>query len=458
VLLLADGIRCWRRGVVAGGWDPPLAERGLEVSDVTSARLRFFDLSVDAFCIGNADGFFMDVNAAWGRVLGWSAAELCARPFIDFVHPDDVALKVAETTRLNDGQATVSYRNRCRCKDGTYVWLSWTATAEPASEDADAESLIYAVARDVTDRVRMDEKLTRLADSEPLTGLWNRRRFDEELAKQIVRCRRYDETATLLMLDLDHLKQVNDTRGHKVGDDLIKHVGTKLARRVRSSDAVARVGGDEFAILLPHLSPDEAAHAAELLASHLAQQPFMFDGESVPISVSIGMAFLDKTTSNEDDAMVSADIAMYDAKAAGRDRRSGLRRSSVSTGPAIRVVHCEDSESYRRLLAEMLTAHEDIDIVGVAADEGTALRAVGQTKPDVILLDVLSDLTESDASGFVEQLHQRSPGAQVLVLSGRDACPPALATCTDGFISKRGTFDDIADAVRTAWGDSQPAT
>ena len=108
-------------------------------------------------------------------------------------------------------------------------------------------------------RKRMEASVQRLADHDPLTDLWNRRRFEEELRRQVARCQRYGEKAALLVMDLDGFKAVNDSFGHKVGDDLLKLVAAALQRRVRGTDAVARLGGDEFAVLLGNVSPDQAA-------------------------------------------------------------------------------------------------------------------------------------------------------------------------------------------------------
>ena len=119
---------------------------------------------------------------------------------------------------------------------------------------------------DISVRKRMEASLQRLADHDPLTDLWNRRRFEEELRRQVARCRRYGEKAALLLMDLDGFKAVNDSFGHKAGDDLLKLVAAALQQRVRGTDAVARLGGDEFAVLLGNVSPDQAAERGRAAA------------------------------------------------------------------------------------------------------------------------------------------------------------------------------------------------
>jgi PAS domain S-box-containing protein len=114
---------------------------------------RFFTLSLDMLCVARFDGRFVDLNPVWERTLGWTVEELKRRPFIDFVHPDDRAATVGASLRLQGGAELVSFENRYRCKDGSYRWLLWSATASAE------ESLYYAVARDITDRRRLEDEL-----------------------------------------------------------------------------------------------------------------------------------------------------------------------------------------------------------------------------------------------------------------------------------------------------------
>ena len=416
----------------------------------SSARERFFDLSVDMLCVANTSGRFVELNEAWTRTLGWSTEELCAVPFTDFVHPEDVAATVEEAMSLGDGHETVHFENRYQRKDGTYVWLSWKATAAQDPDAPEGERLIFAVARDISDRKRLEDALQRLADHDDLTGLWARRRFEEEVDKQVARCRRYDEQAALFLLDLDHFKRVNDTYGHAVGDDLLRHVAATLRTRLRSVDSVARFGGDEFAVLLPRLGPDEAATAAHAIAEHLRSSPLEHDGLHVDVAASLGVAFVDRTTPAADTVMAAADHAMYDAKALGRDQVSGLRGARGEDAGRTRVFHCDDSEAYRRLLAEMLAAHADLQVVGGCDDHDTALEEIRASRPDVVVLDAM--MGSQDTAAFVRGVRSSLPDLGLLVLSGLDACPEPLAEQTDGFIAKQRTFDDIAAAIRAVAG------
>jgi diguanylate cyclase (GGDEF)-like protein len=165
---------------------------------------------------------------------------------------------------------------------------------------------------------RMQE-LEREAGQDALTGLKNRRRFEEDLNLAMARGRREGTTGAVLMLDLDHFKQVNDTHGHPAGDQLIREVADVLRHRSRESDILARLGGDEFAIVLPHCGLAEARVAAEAIADAIREHEPTWD-DVEPITASVGVAmFGDRARSNIASVVSEADTAMYAAKDGGRD-------------------------------------------------------------------------------------------------------------------------------------------
>ncbi|HET7418291.1 MAG TPA: diguanylate cyclase [Solirubrobacterales bacterium] len=174
-------------------------------------------------------------------------------------------------------------------------------------------ALIFAWSRSE----RMEE-LERQASQDVLTGLANRRRFEEDLAAAMARSRRDRSTGALLMLDLDRFKEVNDSHGHPAGDRVIKEVAEALRRRTRASDHLARLGGDEFAVILPRCSREEARLAADAIAAEIREQ-HPPDGVE-PVTVSIGVAmFGDDPRTSVATVVSEADAAMYTAKDEGRD-------------------------------------------------------------------------------------------------------------------------------------------
>jgi PAS domain S-box-containing protein len=294
---------------------------------------RHFDLSLDMISTAGFDGRFKSVNPAFERALGYRPDELVGRPFLDFVHPDDREKTEREAASLADGAKTVQFQNRYFAKDGEIRWMEWTSI--PLQD----EGLIYGVARDVTDRKELEQELERLSQRDPLTGLFNRRRFEEELRQQLAYTRRYGRGGALLMIDLDRFKQINDEFGHAAGDRALCDVAWALSDNLRASDTlardsaapgmgyeaddeggavVARLGGDEFVALLPEADAAGASAAAERLAEAVSGTPLEIDGRQVELRVSIGVATFDEYgLPGEVDLMAAADRAMYVAKAGG---------------------------------------------------------------------------------------------------------------------------------------------
>ena len=264
-------------------------------------------MSPDMLCTASKDGHFTRINDSWERTLGWSEAELLGTPYIEFVHPDDVEATRAEATRLLErGARTINFENRYRTKDGSWRWLEWTATSD--------EEEIYALARDVTQRKRADEereellaRVEAMARTDELTGLSNRRAWDEEIQRELARAQRKGFPVCVGLLDLDGFKQFNDTHGHPAGDALLREaaIAWRLASRV--TDTIARYGGDEFSVLLPHCTTDQAVVVAQRLRRATPRQQ----------TCSAGVAQWDGTESAV--ALVSrADRALYAAKARGQ--------------------------------------------------------------------------------------------------------------------------------------------
>lgn len=192
-----------------------------------------------------------------------------------------------------------------------------TVHAAPLSEKHVLLQLV-----DVTERRRYERRLQHLADHDALTGLPNRRRFEEDLDRHLDHARRYGDGGAVCIIDIDHFKQVNDTLGHSVGDELIISVAHLLRDRLRSSDVIARLGGDEFAIILPRATRDQARSVAEDLVGIVRERAGTFDERRREITVSLGVTMVGESAVERtaEELMVEADLAMYDAKAAGRGR------------------------------------------------------------------------------------------------------------------------------------------
>ena len=164
------------------------------------------------------------------------------------------------------------------------------------------------------------DALVELSSRDALTGLANRRSFDLALGREVDRVARSGEPALLLSLDIDHFKRVNDTWGHAAGDEVLKTVARVLQETVRPMDLVARVGGEEFAIILPEVGAPGAAQMADKLRRSIEETSFRFEGTVVPVTVSLGVAEWDPSIQDPDELVKRADAKLYEAKRGGRNQ------------------------------------------------------------------------------------------------------------------------------------------
>ena len=270
---------------------------------------RWFSMSNDMLAESSFDGYFTKVNEGWTETLGYSATEMLERPYFDLIHPADQAPTVEVAGVLAQGNASVvHFENRYRAKDGSWHWLSWSCRSD--------DQCIYAVARDVTGRKALEEEREQLlarveamARTDDLTGLPNRRAWNEELLREMARAKRHGFGLSVAMIDLDNFKAFNDEHGHPAGDQLLRDAAADWRLALRVSDFVARVGGEEFAVMLPGCPPVDASIIIERLRSATPQEQ----------TCSAGVADWDGV--EEPDALMArADTALYEAKRGGRDR------------------------------------------------------------------------------------------------------------------------------------------
>jgi diguanylate cyclase (GGDEF)-like protein len=179
--------------------------------------------------------------------------------------------------------------------------------------------LLAALARGPLEIIWEIEEVTRRARTDSLTGLANRRHFDEQLRRVVAETDRFGGTCSLLLIDLDHFKSVNDRLGHQAGDAVLKHVGQVMRDAVRTVDLCARYGGEELAVLLPQTSQDGAVELADRLRLMIQQRPTSHAGQVVPVTASFGVATYPLPVPYGDWLVMAADKALYEAKAAGRN-------------------------------------------------------------------------------------------------------------------------------------------
>lgn len=260
---------------------------------------------------------WLHVNNALCRMTGHAESELKENPLSSLTHPDDRDLDVPLLRQLLDGEI-VSYQVEKRCLHawGQYIWMMITVSLV---RDGGGRALYLIMQfQDISDRKDLAGRLEYLVDHDFLTGLHNRRHFEQKLAQEVARSARYGSSGAVLMIDVDNFKMVNDTFGHLAGDDLLKGIAGLLKHRMRHTDIIARVGGDEFAVLLPETSGTQATAAADDFVNALDKQATMLANQSIHITASVGVASFDHIS--EAEVLARADAAMYAAKQAGRNR------------------------------------------------------------------------------------------------------------------------------------------
>ena len=197
----------------------------------------------------------------------------------------------------------------------------WEFQSQPLPRLPDGRRVVLSLAVDVTERRRLHEDLQTLAATDSLTGLPNRRQFIARLTEEFLRVRRLDnQRSSVLMLDLDLFKGINDAHGHAAGDAVLKHFARLIQDGIRKIDTAGRLGGEEFAIILPGADSVAASASAERLREIVATIPFVQNGKTIPITVSIGVATIGSGDCNEGATLIRADHALYRAKRNGRNR------------------------------------------------------------------------------------------------------------------------------------------
>ncbi|WP_439510099.1 diguanylate cyclase domain-containing protein [Marinimicrobium koreense] len=277
--------------------------------DLNALFPKLTNLILDAVFVVDLDDRIVFVSDACEALLGYRADELVGTPITDYVHPDDLADTRASIARVMDGQPHNDFCNRYIHKDGTIVYILWSARL------SEEDGVRIGVARDVTALRQAEEKLRFLAHHDPLTGLTNRLLFRDRLESALRAAHRHQSSLALLFLDLNDFKHINDTHGHAMGDRVLCMVAERLKGCVRETDTVARMGGDEFTVLLTDIQSEEAVFdkVEEIIAAVTAPLDPDFGNIKTP-SCSIGVACYPGDGEDADTLLSHADDSMYRLK------------------------------------------------------------------------------------------------------------------------------------------------
>jgi diguanylate cyclase (GGDEF)-like protein/PAS domain S-box-containing protein len=289
-----------------------LAQETLRASE---ARYRLlFERNLAGVYRATPEGRLLDCNDAFARLLGYETREEA------ITHGWDELIGEQRRQLASDLRRVGSLRNvelRLRRRDGS---TSWALSNHALLTEADGTEHVEGSLVDITERKRIQQQVEFRALHDPLTGLPNRAFLGERLRVEIAQARRTGHRLALMFLDLDDFKAVNDALGHASGDVVLQQAAARLRDSVRQADCVARVGGDEFVVLLPFVQAgsDAAGVARELIRA--LDQPFHLDGHELRLGASIGIAVFPEHGAEGDALVRNADAAMYAAKQAGRGR------------------------------------------------------------------------------------------------------------------------------------------
>jgi diguanylate cyclase (GGDEF)-like protein/PAS domain S-box-containing protein len=249
------------------------------------------------------------VNRALCEITGYTTDELIGRRFDGIVHPDDVFNDADERACLLAGEVP-AYQVEKRYFDAAGETVAAILSMSLVRDRSGAPLHDIAQLQDISERKRIEENLRQLADHDPLTGVRNRRLFQHDVRMQVARSKRYGEVSGLMLIGLDGFSEVNRDHGPDVGDLLLRRVARGLTRRLRQTDLIARVGGDKFAVLLPHIDQEGVAVVAEGLARVLPGCSVDTAEGVVHPAASIGWAMVSDSSASAERALMEADRAM----------------------------------------------------------------------------------------------------------------------------------------------------
>lgn len=383
-----------------------------EAHEALEERQRMYSLlahnSTDVISLHDVDGRISYISPASLRLMGCEKQSLLGKLPWESIHPDDQERAFdAFQQALDGGSGSVSYR--IKVKSGVWIWFE-TLVRPVHLDETESVDRIQCSTRDITAQKKLEEQLEHQALHDPLTGLPNRSLFMDRLSQAPMRARRSGNTYGVVYLDLNRFKQVNDTLGHSAGDDLLVQVADRLTAQMRETDTLARLSGDEFAIVLEGIEDEGIIEQLGPRLLSIFDEPFVLGESTATVRPSIGIAFDEDGNSEPEGLLRSADLAMYAAK---RDpdhewiaRIGDGNGSSLELQAALReaIEHDTLELHYQPLVAiddgrpvalEALLRWEHPELGQVAPPEILAIAQQGNFGPDLTRWVVRTALAQS---------------------------------------------------------------
>jgi diguanylate cyclase (GGDEF)-like protein/PAS domain S-box-containing protein len=271
----------------------------------------------DVFYRTDMEGIITVMSPSCFDVIGYKPEEMIGQPLASFYYEPVERKRIVEAIIAGNGCAR-SVESHLRRKDGSPIWVSTNAYIR-LGDDLRPEC-IEGIARDITDRKALEEKLAKLAKYDSLTNLLNRRSFIESYDNLVNLAKRHDRPLSVAMMDLDHFKSINDNHGHHVGDLALSYFAGLCLKTFRHTDIIGRIGGEEFAVALPETDIAGAKEMINRLRDQIKKNPVKYDGGEFHLSFSGGLVRLSRQDADSDATLIRADNLLYQAKEGGRDR------------------------------------------------------------------------------------------------------------------------------------------
>jgi len=285
--------------------------------NILKQRAIAFDYLFDALVVTDLQGTIIDWNKGSENLYGYSSEEAIGKD-VSMLHvPEDIAHVTAEV--LSDVEKFGKWSGEVRMlhKDGHIGWIE--SMCVPIFNDENQMTGALGINRDISERKAEAERLAHLAHYDQLTNIPNRYLLLERIAHLCAQHARNEIKFALLYIDLDKFKTINDTRGHLLGDKILTETALRLSQAIRQSDTIARIGGDEFIVILEGLHEENVITNLAKKLNHIISEDFIIDNEVFNISCSIGIAIHPNDGNNADTLLVAADKAMYKAKNKSRN-------------------------------------------------------------------------------------------------------------------------------------------
>ncbi|MGH8658074.1 MAG: EAL domain-containing protein [Gammaproteobacteria bacterium] len=289
-----------------------LGERMDELENERDFVRNLLDTAQVVILTQNASGEIRTINQFGLELSGHDATAILGGRFDQVFAKDGVDVRTLFASPESGPQRRIA---TVQTKPGPVREIDWWHTRLSRRGE---EPLILSLGLDITEQRQAQRHLSWLADHDPLSGLFNRRRFQQEIRRAMAEARRYGSTGALLFFDLDQFKYINDTSGHQAGDILLKRVTSVLKNTVRETDITARLGGDEFAVLIGHTDTQGAIETARKIGQRFSEIAFPVGDRAYKVSASIGIAMFPEHARDAPDLLAAADLAMYKVKEAGR--------------------------------------------------------------------------------------------------------------------------------------------